>query len=168
MYLGKGLSAVAAIALGFAFTTAGMAQGKQLTTEDYARAEKFMMYNVNPLVYHTVDNPTWLPDGRFWYRDRDANGVTFILVDPAKGTKAPAFDQAKLANALSAATPAAKHKVDAQHLPVTELAFEGTTTVVTAHGKQFRCDLTGAGVCTPTVAASNPETPAAAPRHKAP
>ena len=168
MYLGKGLSAVAAIALGCAFTTAGMAQGKQLTTEDYARAEKFMMYNVNPLVYHTVDNPTWLPDGRFWYRDRDANGVTFILVDPAKGTKAPAFDQAKLANALSAATPAAKHKVDAQHLPVTELAFEGTTTVVTAHGKQFRCDLTGAGVCTPTVAASNPETPAAAPRHKAP
>jgi dipeptidyl aminopeptidase/acylaminoacyl peptidase len=167
MYLGKGLSAVAAFALGCAFTTAGMAQGKQLTTEDYARAEKFMMYNVNPLVYHTVDNPTWLPDGRFWYRDRDANGVTFILVDPAKGTKVPAFDQAKLANTLSAAT-SAKHKIDAQHLPVTELSFEGTTTVVTAHGKQFRCDLTGAGVCTPTAAASKPETNAAAPRHKAP
>ena len=133
-----------------------MAQGKQLTTEDYAHAEKFMNYNVNPLVYHTMDNPSWLPDGRFWYRDRGPDGVSYLLVDPAKGTKTPAFDPAKLASALSAATPG-KHKVDAQHLSVTELAFEGTTTVVTVHGRQFRCDLTGAGVCT-AVASAKPET----------
>jgi dipeptidyl-peptidase 4 len=164
MYLGKGMSATAAIALCCAFTTAGVAQGKQLTTEDYARAEKFMIYNVNPLVYHSVDHPSWLPDGRFWYRDRGPDGVSYILVDPAKGTKAPAFDQAKLAKAMSAATPT-KHKVDAQHLPVTELAFEGTTTVVTAHGKEFRCDLTGAGVCTP-IAAAKPESNAAAPSRR--
>ncbi len=153
MYLGKGL---AAFALGCTLTTVGMAQGKQLTTEDYAHAEKFMSYNVNPLVYHTVDNPTWLPDGRFWYRDRGADGVTFILVDPAKGTKAPAFDHVKLANALSTAT-SAKPKVDAQHLPVTDLAFEGTTLVVTAHGKQLHCDLSGTGVCTADNTASKSE-----------
>ena len=156
MYLGKGLSAIMAIALCCVFTTTGMAQGKQLTTEDYAHAEKFMNYNVNPLVYHTMDNPSWLPDGRFWYRDRGPDGVSYLLVDPAKGTKTPAFDPAKLASALSAATPG-KHKVDAQHLSVTELAFEGTTTVVTVHGRQFRCDLTGAGVCT-AVASAKPET----------
>jgi dipeptidyl-peptidase 4 len=166
MYLGKGLAATAAIALGCAFTTAGFAQGKQLTTEDYARAEKFMNYNVNPLVYHTVDNPSWLPDGRFWYRDRGPSGISYILVDPANGTKTPAFDPAKLANALSAATPG-RHKVDGQHLAISELSFEGTTTVVTVHGRQFRCDLTGAGVCTP-VAAAKPETSAASPRRHAP
>ncbi|HEY6414416.1 MAG TPA: DPP IV N-terminal domain-containing protein [Edaphobacter sp.] len=166
MYLGKGLSAVAAIALGCAFTTAGMAQGKQLTTDDYAQAEKFMNYNVNPLVYHGVDSPTWLPDGRFWYRDRDADGVTFTLVDPAKGTKGPAFDHAKLANALSA-TSAGKRKVDAQHLPISDIAFVGETLVVTAHGRQFHCDLSGAGVCTADATASKPEAnPAAPPRRK--
>ena len=165
MYLGKGLSAVAAIALGCAFTIAGMAQGKQLTAEDYAHAEKFMNYNVNPLVYHGVSEPTWLPDGRFWYRDRDADGITFTLVDPAKGTKGSAFDHAKLANALSEAS-SAKRKIDAQHLPITELAFEGTTVVVTAHGKQFRCDLSGAGVC--TAVATKSEASAATPRRHAP
>jgi len=165
MYLGKSLSAISALALGCIFTTAGMAQGRQLTTEDYARAEKFMNYNVNPLVYHSVSDPTWLPDGRFWYRDRGADGITFTLVDPAKGTKGPAFDHAKLANALAEASPA-KHKVDAQHLPISELAFEGATVVVTAHGKQFRCDLSGAGVC--TAVATKSETSAASPRRRAP
>jgi dipeptidyl-peptidase 4 len=166
MYFGKGLSAISALALGCVLTTAGMAQGRQLTTEDYAHAEKFMNYNVNPLVYHGVSDPTWLPDGRFWYRDRSADGITFTLVDPAKGTKAPAFDHAKLANALTEASPA-KRKVDAQHLPITELAFEGTTVVVTAHGKQFRCDLGGAGVCT-AVATKSETSAAPSPRRRIP
>src|ERR1700730_11907606 len=99
MFAGRGLSAVAGIVMGCCVTVSGVAQDKQLTAADYARAEKFMSYNVNPLVYHTVARATWLPDGRFWYRDRDAGGATFILVDPAKGTKAPAFDHAKLASA---------------------------------------------------------------------
>ena len=43
-----------------------------------------MNYNVNPLVYHSVDRPTWMADGRFWYRDTGPDGVTFVLVDPAK------------------------------------------------------------------------------------
>jgi dipeptidyl-peptidase 4 len=165
MYLGKGLSAIAAIALGCVFTTVGIAQGKQLTTEDYAHAEKFMNYNVNPLVYHGVDSPTWLPDGRFWYRDRGSDGVTFILVDPAKGTKGPAFDQAKLANALSAVS-SGKRKFDAQHLPISALSFVGETLVVTAYGRQFHCDLTGAGVCTAEATTPKPEANAV-PRRKA-
>ena len=54
-----------------------------------------MAYNVNPLVYHGVARPTWMEDGRFWYRDSGPDGVTFIVVDPVKGTKKPAFDQVK-------------------------------------------------------------------------
>ena len=105
MSVGKGWAAIAEFVLRVCcFTVTGVAQGKQLTDADYARGEKFMAYNVNPLVYHTVYHPSWLADGRFWYQDRAPDGVTFILVDPAKGTKAPAFDHAKLAAALTAAS----------------------------------------------------------------
>src|SRR5258708_11299335 len=100
MVVRKGLSVVAGIVLGCCLTASGMAQGKQLTTEDYARAEKFMGYNVNPLVYHGLARATWMDDGRFWYRDNGPDGMTFMLVDPAKGTKTPAFDQVKLASSF--------------------------------------------------------------------
>src|SRR5690348_15666852 len=89
MFRGKGLSVVAGIALVCCWTATGRAQGRQLTTADYTRAEKFVPYNVNPLVYHTVNHINWLDDGRFWYRDRDASGITYILVDPAKKTEGP-------------------------------------------------------------------------------
>jgi hypothetical protein len=40
----------AAVLLALAFAMVGTAQrAKQYTKEDYARAEKFMAYNVNPL-----------------------------------------------------------------------------------------------------------------------
>src|SRR5277367_4649332 len=148
MFVRKGLSVVAGIVLGCCFTTSGLAQGKQLTTEDYARAEKFMAYNVNPLVYHGVTRPTWMDDGRFWYRDSGPEGATFIVVDPAKGTKTPAFDQAKLAAALTAAT-AGKMKADAHHLVISEIALSnGDKTVVVGNGsRKFRCDLSGTGTC---------------------
>jgi len=155
MYLGKGLSAIATIALGCTLTTAGMAQGKQLTTDDYAHAEKFMNYNVNPLVYHSVDSPTWLPDGRFWYRDRGADGVTFILVDPAKGTKGPAFDQVKLVNALHNAIQSEQEAlgrhgdwpVDAHQLTDFSLTDDDHTVLATTGERHWRCDLSGAGSC---------------------
>jgi len=130
-----------------------MAQGMQLTSEDYARAEKFMGYNVNSLVYHGVSRPTWMADGRFWYRDNGPNGVTFMVVDPVKGTKKPAFDQAKLAAALTSATDG-QMKADAHHLVMSEIVFsDGDKTVVVGNGsRKFRCDLSGAGVCTEVIA----------------
>lgn len=64
MFVGKGLSVVAVVAFASCLAASGAAQGKQLTTADYARAEKFMSYNVNPLVYHTVHSANWLADGR--------------------------------------------------------------------------------------------------------
>src|ERR1700744_5012387 len=120
----------AVAALVGSLTFGGWAQGKQLTKEDYARAEKFMGHNVNSLVYHGVSRPTWMADGGFWYRDNGPDGFTFVVVDPVKGTKAPAFEQAKLAAALTAAT-GGKMKADAQHLVISEIVFsDGDKTVV--------------------------------------
>jgi dipeptidyl aminopeptidase/acylaminoacyl peptidase len=116
-----------------------------LTAADYARAEKFMGYNVNPLVFHSGVRPTWLPDERFWYRNVGPEGIEFVLFDPAHGTRGPAFDQAKLAAALSAATGT---KYEALKLPFTdfELSDGGQTISFNVRGRRWKCDLR-AGTC---------------------
>ena len=76
---------------------------QKFTAAEYQRAEKFMTYNTAPLVLRSGVRPNWLPDERFWYRVTTAEGSEFVLVDPAKGTRAPAFDHVKLAAALSSA-----------------------------------------------------------------
>jgi hypothetical protein len=111
----------AAIAALCCWSAIGAAQpGRVYTAADYAKAEKFMDYNVNPLVFHTVEDPAWLADGRFWYRDTGSDGVTFMLVDPAKRTKAPAFDHGKLAAVLNAGKlgMGLRSSADAGHLPI--------------------------------------------------
>jgi dipeptidyl aminopeptidase/acylaminoacyl peptidase len=61
---------------------------RQLTDADYARAEKFLSYSTTPLVARTGVQPTWLEGDRFWYRVRQLDGTSpMIVVDPAKGTK---------------------------------------------------------------------------------
>src|SRR5256886_13930143 len=78
---------------------------RTLTTADYARAEKWMGYNTNPLVFRSGVRPAWQGDDRFWYRVTTPEGSEFIMVD-TKGNKAPALDHVKLAAALSAAAGA--------------------------------------------------------------
>ena len=60
-----------------------------MTAADYARAEKFMNYNVTPLVFRSGVRGNWLPDGRMWYRVTTETGSEATLVDPAAGTKMP-------------------------------------------------------------------------------
>jgi dipeptidyl-peptidase-4 len=111
-----------------------------VTTADYARAEKFMGYNTTPLVFRSGVRPNWLADERFWYRNSTAEGTEFVLVDAARGTRAPAFDHSKLAAALSAA---AGTSYDAHHLPFTEfdLSADGKTISFSASGRRWKCDL---------------------------
>ena len=66
-----------------------IAQQRALTAEDYARAERFMGYNTTPLVLRSGVRPTWLEDGRFWYRVTTEKGSEAFLVDPVKATKMP-------------------------------------------------------------------------------
>jgi dipeptidyl aminopeptidase/acylaminoacyl peptidase len=64
-----------------------VAQRGALTAADYARAEKFMGYNVTPLVYRSGVRGNWLPDDRVWYRVTTEKGSEAVLVDPASATK---------------------------------------------------------------------------------
>jgi dipeptidyl-peptidase 4 len=60
---------------------------RALTTDDYARAERFMTYRTTPLVLHSGVRATWLPDGRFWYRTVTESGDEAVLVDPASSSR---------------------------------------------------------------------------------
>ncbi|HEU5239213.1 MAG TPA: hypothetical protein VFU37_18935, partial [Pyrinomonadaceae bacterium] len=112
-----------------------------LTAADYARAEKLMGYNTNPLVFRAVVRPSWDGDERFWYRVTTAEGTEFVMVNSASGSKSPAFDHAKLAAALSAAAGTA---YDAHHLPFTdfEMSADGQTISFTVQRRRWKCDLT--------------------------
>jgi len=78
---------VSIAALSFCLSIGVVAQSRQLTAEDYARAEKMLAYNTAPLIDRSGVRPTWLPDGRFWYQVLNATGREYVIVDPATGTK---------------------------------------------------------------------------------
>jgi dipeptidyl aminopeptidase/acylaminoacyl peptidase len=116
---------------------------RAMTAEDYARAEKFMPYNAAPLVLRTSVRPNWLPGDRFWYRNAlEKDGSEFILVDPKKKSRGPAFDHARIGAALS---KAAGKSFDAARLPFTSFEFsaDGKSITFSAEGKRWSCDLKG-------------------------
>ncbi|QQP96077.1 DPP IV N-terminal domain-containing protein [Lysobacter enzymogenes] len=72
---------------------------------EYARAEKVLDYNLKGKVRNARVEPNWLGDGRFWYRRDGAAGAEYVLVDPAKRSREPLFDPARLRPALAAVAP---------------------------------------------------------------
>jgi dipeptidyl-peptidase 4 len=113
---------------------------RKLTTEDYARAEKFLGATAAPLVSGTIGRPTWLDDGRFWYRATVPNGSAFYVVDPARRSRQAMFDQPRLAAALAAASGG---RVEGNRLPFPsfELSKDNRSITVPLQNKRWRCDL---------------------------
>jgi dipeptidyl aminopeptidase/acylaminoacyl peptidase len=118
-------------------------QGPALTAQDYAHAESFMNYSTEQLIDHSSPRPTWLSGDRFWYRTLTPQGAEFILVDPVKGTRTPAFDQQKLAAALSAASG---KTYEANRLPFQTVSFsnDGKSVSFKAGDKYWKYDLLSA------------------------
>jgi len=129
-----------AFVLSLGAVSAAAQQPRQLTAEDYARAERFLGATTAPLVTGTGVRPTWLEDGRFWYRTTVPNGSAFFLVDPARRTRQAAFDQTRLAAALAAASGG---RVDGNQLPFQtfEFAKDGKSIAVNVQNRRWRCDL---------------------------
>src|SRR5437764_15397469 len=75
---------------------------RALTADDYARAERALGPATSRLVSGIPGRPSWLADGRAEYRVSTATGWQFVLVDPRRRTRGPAFDHARLAEAVSA------------------------------------------------------------------
>ena len=112
------------------------------TADDYARAEKFLAPALTSLVVGGSVSPAWLPDDRFTYRSTTADGVQFLLVDPVKATRVPAFDHVKLAAALGAA---AGGTFDPKKLPfqAIELSADGKSVAFDIEARRWSCDVAG-------------------------
>lgn len=111
-------------------------------TPDYRRAERFLSWNASMLISGDQVNPVWLEDGnRFWYRNNTGSGTEYVLVDPVRNLKAPVFDHARLAAALSLAndTSYEPHK-----LPFRSFDFVDAERAIefSLSKKRFRCALT--------------------------
>jgi dipeptidyl aminopeptidase/acylaminoacyl peptidase len=95
------------LVLAFVAAALPVAAQKVYTAQDYAQAERWMSYNANGLVHHTVRGMEALPDGRVFYRDPGVGGTAYMIAGQAAGAKAwtvaLAFDNAKLAAAINAA-----------------------------------------------------------------
>ncbi|HJR60008.1 MAG TPA: hypothetical protein VJ813_11435, partial [Vicinamibacterales bacterium] len=92
----------------------------QGTLADYQRAmglrEKY-----DGLAIHTADAPRWVEQtSRFYYRRTVKGGHEWMLVDGTTRAKQPAFDHAKLAAGIAAAT---KRKASALELPFNNFTF---------------------------------------------
>ncbi|HEY7477695.1 MAG TPA: DPP IV N-terminal domain-containing protein [Actinomycetota bacterium] len=113
------------------------------TTEDYRAAEQLLRRPARPgeLVVGDKVRPRWIDGGtRFWYAVSDRVGRRFVLVDPAAGTREPAFDHALLATALAAASG---RPVDPEALPFIDIEPSGDVVEFDAFGEHWRCRVDG-------------------------
>jgi dipeptidyl-peptidase-4 len=133
----------------------GDAARPRLTADDYARAERWMNYNTTPLVFRTTVRANWLPDDRFWYRNTIPGGAEFVLIDPARASREPAFDHAALAATLSKASGAS---YTAATLPFMTLEFvnDGKSIQFATAERRWTCDRQGSA-CTSSSAAAGRE-----------
>ena len=118
------------------------------------------------LVFRDRVEPNWFANtsgqtNAFWYRlDLAQSNREFILVNADQGTRQPAFDQARVATALTKLTG---HEVNAERLPVESLDFARDGKLVTLHGREgdWNLDLASYTITAQTNnAASGPQLPA--------
>jgi dipeptidyl aminopeptidase/acylaminoacyl peptidase len=113
----------------------------QGTLEDYRRAERFLGRNASELVYHADVNANWIgEEDRFWYRSEGPDRTRFLLVDATLGTRAPAFDHARMAEGLGRALG---DTLDPDDLPFQSIEFNeaGDSLEVGVRGDRWQCSL---------------------------
>ena len=115
-----------------------VAQG---TLEDYQRAERFLPGNLRHHAFPGDVMPHWVEKtSRFWYRRATPKGGDFILVDAEQNTVGPAFDQTRLAAAL---TQASQQNYSPADLPFQDFDFvdNGKAIRFSLDGAQWTCQL---------------------------
>jgi len=112
----------------------------QVTKADYERAAG-LRAKYTALALNVVDRGGWIGKSpRYWYRKSVAGGNEYWIADAAKREKAKAFDHAKLAAGLAAASG---EKVEALDLPFLGLTFgeKGGSVEFASFGARWSCDL---------------------------
>lgn len=116
----------------------------QGTIEDYRRAAT-VRQSLDGLTVGVAGAPAWI-DGTssFWYRLSVGGGHEFVRADAETLQKQPAFDHARLADGLSAATG---EQYTALTLPFRTFEYmrDGQAIEVAAAGDEWRCSLADFG-----------------------
>ncbi len=117
-----------------------VAVSAQVTRADYEKATG-LRAKLQPLALNIVDRGGWIgKTTRYWYRKSVAGGTEYWLVDAASQEKGIAFDHARLAAGLAAASG---EKIEALNLPFFSLTFgeDGKSVEFAAAGVRWTCDL---------------------------
>jgi dipeptidyl aminopeptidase/acylaminoacyl peptidase len=131
---------------------------RSVTAADYDRAVRMLGSTVSPMVVGgTAPGVSWLADGRFFYRSVRPAGAVYVLVNPRTRSRAPLFDHARLATALSAAA-GGTFVATALTLQSLELSDDGQSVTFTAGARRFRCDVSGAACAAAAGQAAAPAT----------
>ena len=92
------------------------ADERKAPAPNYELTSRWMAAKVGKLVFDTTVAPRWAEGSdRFLYAFETAQGRKFQLVDPLRKSKAPLWDNAKMAAMLTNIT---RIPYDAQHLPI--------------------------------------------------
>lgn len=105
----------------------------------YEAAERLLPHRWKDLVFSGRIRPNWIPGtDRFWYAHTTQAGTRWVLVDPAAGFRAPAFDHPALAAALSSVLG---RPAEAPRLPVEGLEVrDGESLRLHVEGKCWLWD----------------------------
>ena len=131
-----------ALALALVSSTTTLTQG-QGAAADYQRAEKFLGDEIKKLVFDGQVTPQWIErSNRFWYVKEGPEGKAFLVVDPAKGSRTPAFDHERLAASVSRVLGTTYR---ANNLPFDAIRFAADMRTIRAAGATaaVSCDLEG-------------------------
>ncbi len=96
------LAAASALALSFSPASALASDPGQKQDNPLELAERFSGTKLNNMLFSTTVDPHWFQQGdRFWYSYKTADGTKWYVVDPARRSKTPLFDNDKLAAELT-------------------------------------------------------------------
>ena len=99
-----------------------------ITKANYKLPARFTPNKMRKMVFSTYVDAHWLKHSdRFWYIYETSDGKSFSIVDPAKKTKRPIFDNVKMAAQLTEMT---KDPYEAKHLPIETIKFKKNDTVI--------------------------------------
>lgn len=114
-----------------------------VTPSTEARAERFFPWNMDHFVVNGDIRQHWIgKEDRFWYARTDSHGdKRFIVVNARDGSRSAAFDQKRVAEALSRLL---QSKVNAGQLPFTHFSYadqRGEAIRFRVKGTWIRCEL---------------------------
>lgn len=98
-----------------------LAESNAIKKANYEIPARYTPNKMKKLVFSTRVDAHWLKHSeRFWYIYETTEGKTFTLVDPARKSKMPIFDNIRMAVELTKYT---KDPYDSKHLPIDTIKF---------------------------------------------